>query len=259
VVLVAADEHALHVAESGRLVQWVESGASVASGNVLFRFENAALEDQLRKAEAEVAETRAISEAWEKRRGAESGSATGLAISRKRLQAAEKNLRQAARRVDRLKVIAHQNGQLSHRPGPPGPRIDQTFRKGQQLATGTQLGWIGHPTDRNAIAVASQDEVDLIQPGQSVRIRLSSLPGGRLVGEVSEVDRNPWKSVPPELSAGSDQTDSRETKYLVRIDLDKVRSITLPLRTVATAEIECQWRSIGSRFRRLVSAEFRGI
>jgi multidrug resistance efflux pump len=259
VLIVATDQRDVHASESGRLIRWTESGRFVQTGDILYQLDNAEAEDQLRRADAEVAEAKAIAEAWEIRKGAVSGNSTAIAISRKRVEAAEKNRRQAQERFNRLTILAPAAGQFSQRVPISGVDLDRELRLGQKIAAATQLGWIGHPEHRSGFAIATQGQIDLIKKGQSVRLRHGSLSGGSIIGDVQQVDAAAWNSVPAEFQLSGNQLDAAGPFYRIQIKFSDLVPIKLPLRSVAIAEITGQPRSVWQRLRRLVSSEFRGL
>lgn len=259
VLIVSDGENDVHASEMGQLQHWTQSGTRVNPGDVLFQFANDKLQDQLRRADAEVAEAGAIAHAWQVRKGAKSGNSTSLAIAKKRLEAAEKNRRRAAKRVDRLTVRSHSAGQFIQRVPESDVAYERTYRVDKLIPAGTLLGWIGAPQDRAGYAVASQSQVNLIQAGQSVRLRHGSLKSGRVTGKVVQIDTAAWGSVPPEFQLASGPNTAAEPLYRVQIEFDKTISVNLPLRSVAIAEIAGTRRNVWQRLRRLFSTEFRGL
>ncbi|QEF99714.1 Peptidase family M50 [Stieleria maiorica] len=277
-LVVAADQQELLALESGRIIELAESGSQVTAGQVLVRLQNDALDDQLASARAELDLATALVAAWESRKGSTGANPTALALAVKRRDAAERQHRVLARRVDRLTLVARSAGRFVHSIPRPVDARDRRLRCGQWVPRSTLLGWVGHPIDRNGMALIDQDQVDLVRAEQVVRVRHASIWPGRGRATVRRVARAARESIPPELSAGdiaridgatSQDTRTRNTQsrdaqfpdtlYWVRITLDEPLPLTLPPRSVVSAEIHVDSISVWNRLRRFTASQYRGL
>ena len=268
VLLVADQQQDLYAVESGRVIALADSGAMVEPGDVLIEMANDELEDQLQQFAAELAVAETIVQANQSRKGTDQASSSALALAVKVRDSAEKNWQQARARVQRLTVRSPMSGRFTQRVPHPTEIRDRRFHVGHWVPAGTTVGWVGHPQERFGYAMATQGQIDRIQRGQRVRVCHQSLPTEYLFGRVQQVERTAWQTIPSELSAENliidEQSPNRvakrtEAKYLVRIDLEPVGAVELPLRLVAIAEISVEPTSLWNRLRRLVADEYRGL
>ncbi|WP_182870358.1 hypothetical protein [Stieleria mannarensis] len=272
-LVVAADQQELRALESGRIVALAESGSQVTAGQVLVRLQNDALEDQLASAQAELELATALVTAWESRKGSSGANPTALALSVKRRDAAEQQHRVLTRRVDRLTLVARSAGRFVHSAPRPVDARDRRLQCGQWVPRSTLLGWVGHPIDRNGVALVDQDQIDWVAAQQEVRVRHASMSSRRGRGTVRQIVRAVRESIPPELSTGdvagidrskspdsqSQDSQDRDTLYWVRITLEDPLPLTLPSRSVVRAEIHVDSTSLWNRLRRLIASQYRGL
>ena len=268
VLLVAAEQQELHAIESGRIVELVESGTDVETGQVLIRLRNDELDDQLVRADAELAVATALVAAWQSRKGTAAENSAALAVAIKRSEAAAKHRRLIAEREQRLTLVARSPGRFTHSIPRPVDARDRKWRPGQWVPSGTLMGWVGHPERRKGVALVDQNQVDLIREGQHVRIRHASLWRGQIQGKViqntvRQLGRAAGESIPPELLADAadsqDRLQADDANYFVRITLDEASLPALPLRSVALAEIQVDAISLWNRLRRSAASEYRGL
>jgi putative peptide zinc metalloprotease protein len=141
----------------------------------------------------------------------------------------------------RLSIAAPKSGTVLPPPSvPPSPGGDKLARwsetplaprnVGSYLQTGTLVCLIGDPRRFEAVLHVAQQDVELVQPGQPVRIALDHLPGKIFHGKVAEIARLDLEVMPRELAAAGDvpaRTDKRgvsrplDTWYQARVLFDE--------------------------------------
>ncbi|MCO8123037.1 hypothetical protein NHH03_14910 [Stieleria sp. TO1_6] len=259
VLVVPSGEQELYASESGRVVRSQPSGCTVDAGEVLVQLANTSIEDQLHRAQAKVAHATAIREAWRLRRGAESGSSTGALLAEKQLQIAITDLQQIQTQADRLTIKSPLAGRFDIRPLEPRSPLDRDLQPGQWIESGTQIGWLGHPTKRGGNAIASQQQIDAIRVDQAVWLRHPTFSSAKYSGRVRQIDRGAADQLPAELAASLQDADLAQPHYLVQIDFADSAPIPLAKRSVAVVEVHVDAMNCWDRLRRLVFGEFRGL
>jgi len=123
-------------------------------------------------------------------------------------------------------------GQLGAWKGTP---LDEENR-GCHLEAGTLVCMIGSAQPVEAFAVVDEDAVALLREGQSVHLRIDSLPGEVYEGRVVEIAKSDLKALPQELTAAADvavRVDPRgiarpaSISYQVRVSFDRPPGISL--------------------------------
>ena len=204
----------VYVGEPGVLeAVYVEPGERVAAGALLAVLSNPQVESAI--AELTSQRDRLQTELMSlRRRSFESPSlAGGISTIEKRLHAVEKQLDVTTSRRLLLKVVAPRAGLIASAPAaatvqrdsdelasPQGdPLLPQNL--GSWLEKGTQLCLIA-PEDRHeASLVIHQSDIESVQPGQTVTIRLDHLPGETLTGEIDRIATEEMESVSLAMSA----------------------------------------------------------
>jgi putative peptide zinc metalloprotease protein len=185
------------------------------------------------------------------------------AIQRKRLQ---------QQLADRLVVTAPRPGRVfaPHcRAARPADQRQQQFwtgtplepiNRGAWLEEGTVVCLVGHPTEREAIVMLPQQEVELIRPNQQVSLLLADRNRASVTGRVVEVAATETAEIPAELHRAGriepQRTDPQTTPYYqVRVAIDP-SSPALPVRLTGHARISVHSASLLNRLRRFLGNAF---
>jgi hypothetical protein len=137
---------------------------------------------------------------------------------------------------------------------------------GAMLSTGTLLCLIGDPDKFEAVLHIDQRDVELVQAGQRVSIRLDHLPNTVLEGAIVEIARLDLEVMPRELAVAGDlparkESDGRarpiDTWYQARVKFDGTPE-HLVARMHGRAKIAVAPQSAGSRLMRWLKQTFRG-
>jgi putative peptide zinc metalloprotease protein len=269
-MVVMAEERAVHTTVDGTLLELQASGTRLDPGSTLVVLQNPNLEDNLRRAEAEVSRWKAIIEAWQRRRGAEANAAEGLELAKKQFVVAKQTFQSEAQRFQRLTIHNRRKAVFVRHPSvfaaPPGdPSLMHQEAAGQFIPAGRCIGWLGSEDQRSLQAFASERQAQLISPGHSVRLNHESL-GDAMTGTVKQIRSVAANTIPPELIArfGADRFASKH--YLIRIELDAVekndvndRRTVLLHRIPAIARVESNPASLWQRAWQAFWGEYRGL
>jgi hypothetical protein len=137
---------------------------------------------------------------------------------------------------------------------------------GAYLDTGTMLCLVGAPDRFEAVLHVDERDVELVQPGQAVRMVMDHLPGQVLTGKVVEVAKLDMDVMPRELAAAGDvpsRGDERgvhrpiDTWYQARVRFDEAQA-RLVARMHGRAKISVAPRSLGAQWARYVKQTFGG-
>lgn len=96
-----------------------------------------------------------------------------------------------------LRAAAPRDGQLPVWHGTPLERTNL----GATLPEGVLVCQVGDPTQLEAVIALDQSDIELVQPGQAVRLALDALPGKILTSQIAEVSRLEMKTSPTALAA----------------------------------------------------------
>jgi len=122
------------------------------------------------------------------------------------------------------------------------------------ILTGDLVCLIGEPRKSEAMLLLSQADVDLVQLGAAVRVRLEHEPGQHFIGKIVQIARKPVKDIPPGLAvdyvipmrseAGQGFT-AQETYYYARVDFEKQPPVARS-RSIGSAKIVTANQTSGS-------------
>jgi hypothetical protein len=135
---------------------------------------------------------------------------------------------------------------------------------GCYLDTGTLLCLIGDAARFEAVLHVAQADVELVQPGQTVRLRLDHAPGQVFRGTVVDVAKLDVDVMPRELAAGGDvpsRSDPRgvrrplDTWYQARVHFDDQPPFELA-RVHGRARISVAPRSLAAQLSRYLKQTF---
>jgi putative peptide zinc metalloprotease protein len=263
-------EH-IYVSTPGTLVRTVSAGTTVRVGQELAQLTDFHLESDVRRLSSERGRSRTRVANLEVRAAVDADAASELVVAREMCADIERQLH--ARRKDKegLTLKASIDGQVI-----PPPSIWDRSEGDQMLPswTGTPLEssnlqcflergmllcLVGNPRRQEAIVFVDETDVQLIRPGQRVRIRFDSGPTAFLDGKVVEVAEGDVHFVPPELIAEKDLASRTvasgnrrpiRTTYQVRVTLDKSGDLSILPGARGTAKIAVEPQTLGERFYR---------
>lgn len=269
--------HYVYIAVPGVLREAVPAGRHVEPGTVLARLSDPEIDRQVAKLTNERNLQQLQVRQLEARRGQHADVAVQLPSAQKLLAELESGLAQVQRRANQLTVAAPASGvviappRLTTRPQAPGRLVawsgtplDATNR-GSYLDAGTLLCLVGDPRRLQAVAMIDQADLEFVQPGQRVLLRLNQRPGRTLGGTVEELAQIDLEAEPRQLAAVGGlpaRVDAYgvsrplATTYQARISLDEHDEQFL-----AGAPGQCRItvapRSLGQRLGRYLSGTFR--
>jgi len=272
-VVVEPTDAALHyVAVPGTLEEiLVDPGQQVDRGTPLARLASFELEHELLGLEADVVKQRRFVQNLElQRRGDQLPEAReALADLRRRLSDRRKD-------EQRLTLTAAVSGTVMPPPAKHEPEDSEAALRtweGSTLAeenlsayleTGTLFCLVGDPGHLQPVLVVDQNDVDLVQPGQQVRLALEHQPGRVLAGTVLEIERREMEIAPATLAAsGRLATGAKPTGpprpatpvYRARIALNKPAPHLL-LQARGRAKIQVAPATLGARVLRFLRQTF---
>jgi putative peptide zinc metalloprotease protein len=241
VVLDYRDAERIYVTVGGKLASALAVGESVQPGDVIARLENPELEKELAKLRSERDQQKLFIANLQARRLQGGKAGAELPAAEAALTDLERRLEQATRDAERLTLVAGRTGSVLPPPNTPreplqpqllprwtGTPLDPA-NVGAYLETGTLVCLVGEPGQFEAILHVDENDVELVQSGQTVRLLLEHLPGETLSGEVVEIARLDLEVMPRELAAAGAlpaKTDARgqtrplSTWYQARVRLD---------------------------------------
>jgi putative peptide zinc metalloprotease protein len=240
-VLEYRDAQRVYVTEPGRLVQTSRAGQKVREGDVLAQLSNPAVELELAQLTSQRDRQRLYLANLEARHLQGSIDSAEIPAARAALADVQSRLDARLRDAQRLSLTAPAAGTVLPPPAlPPEPPESDTLGRwsgtpllernlGALLETGTLVCLVGDPRRFEAILHVDESDVELVVPGQSVAIRLDSLPGETYRGRVVEIARLDVDVMPRELAAAGDvpaRTDRHglsrplDTWYQARVAID---------------------------------------
>ena len=268
---------------SGGVLEWsVAAGATVQVGDVLARFRNAELEQQLAAAEGAQSLRQATVRTLQNRQFTEPAAAAAL-------PAAEQSLKAAIDRCQTLRTMVADLTLCSPRAGivmlprnlPTASNPDaslqgwtrfvlDTTTRGGWVEPQTLICWVGEPNDLRIMAVAEQSDVERVRADiDAARVTLFSRTDWRLVATVTEVGTSPLEVVDRELiSSGlvSARADGSPAQPLFPAELSAGHlfqqqvergEVLPPLYSVGMARLPTQQASLLHRTWRLARRTFR--
>jgi putative peptide zinc metalloprotease protein len=261
------ESQTVFVTRPGRIVNAVTAGSRVNAGTVIAKIENLEMERELAASRAE--RDRLQVELTSLRQ-----SRTSRQISSARIESVERAHMAASKQFALLQKNASEfvltspcDGQVFFdRPRVAdsvgqyeaefwtGSPIDRSNR-GAWLETGTTLCLVGDPTNREAIVVLRQQEIELVHVGQQVTLRVADRQRGRVKGRVIGIASSPAKAIVDELAIAARIESAASPHYMVRVRLEPL-SVPLPIRTTGQAKIYVQSASIVQRISRFLADTF---
>ena len=275
-VLEFRDARQIYVTEPGRLVQAARAGQKVRAGDVLAQLASPTVQLELAKLTSERDRARLYLANLQARHLQGSISSGEIPAAKAALVDAQARLDQRQRDAERLALTAPATGTILPPPAIPaeppesatlarwsGTPIDER-NLGAFLETGTLVCLVGDERGFEAILHVDESDVELVAPGQAVRIRLDSLPGETYAGRVMEIARLDLDVMPRELAAAGDvpaRTDRQglsrplDTWYQARVELDVDPPYGLA-RVHGRAKIDVAPQTLASRIARYLKKTF---
>jgi putative peptide zinc metalloprotease protein len=275
-IIEASDARRLYVSVPGTLVDAVEPGTTVEAGQTIARLENNELAFEVEQLRGRRNEQRMQVKSLAARRVSDAQAAALLPAAEEALADVEQRLQQRLTDEARLTLTAPVAGTVlpprsQHAQPQPGMLASwsgtplDTENRRAYLDTGTQLCLVGDPNQVQASLLIDQADIEFVEVGQRVKLRLAELPGGFLEGTIDRVAETDSRVVPRELAVGG-QTPAtldanghvrpQNTSYHARVQLDP-HDARLLLGTTGEAKIRVQPTSLGSRIYRYLSRTFR--
>ncbi len=278
VVLEYADAERVYVTIDGLLAEAVSVGTLVQPGDPLARLENPQVLLDLTRLTSERDQQRLRVSNLNARRLQGGTSGAELPAAQASLDDLERRLQQTTRDAERLSLVASRGGTVLPPPNVPrapaegqalprwsGTPLDPENR-GASLETGTLVCLVGDPDRFEAVLHIDERDVELVQAGQRVAIRLDHLPDRVLTGSIVEIARLDLEVMPRELAAAGDLPARKESRdltrpldtwYQARVAFDEPPK-HLVARMHGRAKIEVAAQSAGARFWRWLKQTFRG-
>jgi putative peptide zinc metalloprotease protein len=276
VLLEAPAAARVYVSVAGRLVETVPAGTAVRRGRILARLANPALQRDIEKTTGERNQAERHLEHLEASRANDPSASAQIPAAREALAALERRLAQQRQDEARLVLRAPADGIVipaplrSQReirrpalPGWEGTPLD-VINAGCWLEPGTLLCQVGDPAGVAPVVMIDQSEIDLVQPGQTVRLRVAEWPAAVLTGTIAEVAAINMQILPREAAAGGDVAARRdpagvlrpvEATYTARVVLDR-HSQQLLLRGRGRAKVTTAPAPLAQRLYRAVRQTF---
>ncbi len=272
-------EDTVYVSVPGRLESVaVAAGAQVTEGDELGRLSSLDLELAIAELEGRAAQSRARLASLERERFTDPAAGSEIGTVEESLKSVEEQL--AKRRKDREDLVlrAPRSGvilpAMSVKPSPDGSgklpqwsgHVLDECNLGSSLAEGTVFCHVGDPQAYDVVMIVDQSEVEFLEVGQQVDLKLDALPWETFRGTVAEIAETSLEAGAERLSvkAGGQvptRTDDagREspisTSYEVSMSLDDREGIlTAGMR--GTSRIRVGQRTVGSWLARLLWQTF---
>lgn len=279
----AQDAAPVYVDVSGRLEKlFVQAGEKVRAGQPLAQLSDHDLEIEIGRLETLRNQYQARLSALERRRSADAEAANELPALREALQTVVQQLAEKKRDQERLLLLAPCDGvvlpppwrTISEDKDAPLPEWSGTPLEprnlGAFLKEGELFCTIADPQKMEAILIIDQGDIDFVQPGQSVRIKLDDMFWKTFRGTIEEVAKREVEAASPRLAgkAGGElatKTDPKtgiekpiSTVYQARVPLPDPDNLLIPgLRGRAKIHVDSKhWLTIGQRVWRFVTRTF---
>jgi len=242
VLLEAPAAARVYVPVPGRLVEAVPAGTSVRRGAIVARLANPQLQRDVEKTTGERNQAERRLEHLEASRADDPSASAQIPAAREALAGLERRLAQQRRDEGRLVLRAPADGIVLPPPlrsqheirrpalrGWEGTPLDE-INAGCWLETGTFLCQVGDPAGVGPVLMIDQSDIDLVQTGQRVRLRVGEWPAAVLTGAIAEVGAINMPVLPRELATGGEVAARRdpagvlrpvEATYTARVLLDE--------------------------------------
>lgn len=274
-VLEYRDAQRVYVTVPGQLVERLPAGQTVTKGQTVARLASTAVDRELAKLASDRDRQQLFLNNLEARRlqGVDDGAR--IPAAQAALADIDQRLTQLQHDTAELTLVAPIDGTILPPPAVPhepdsdklpswsGTPLD-AHNLGCFLDTGTLVCLIGQPDQFEGVLHVAQTDVEMVQPGQRVRMMLDHLPGQVFQGHVTEIAKLDVDVMPRELTAAGDvpsRTDERGVQHpldawyqaRVRFDQEPPHEIA---RVHGTAKISLAPRSLGAQLSRYLKQTF---
>lgn len=251
VVFVPSDGQTVYVTSAGEVISAVEPGTEVQQGDVIARLTNPESTFEIAKAEGEYAVRKVRFQQLSTMRAWQEKSSLQLPTAQAELADAERQLAELEQTAEELILRAPQAGIVIAPPRHKEDRADamrlatwagsplELRNQGAWLEKGTVLCTIGDPDQLEALVAIDQSDIAEVQPGQAVRILLTTGPVRILEGQVKDVARRATERSETEASVDAGKY------HLVQVELSQ-QEASLLVGSRGTAKIESKRMSLGA-------------
>ena len=267
-------EETVYVTVDGRLEEiLVEANDRVAEGDELARFSNVDLELQIAELEGQESGYRARLASLERERFTDSAAGMEIRTVEESLKSVEEQLVKKRQYQSELVLKAPRSGlvlpseTVDEKPDPsgrlPGWSGSALAKKniGATFVEGTVLCMVGDPDHFEAVMIVDQSEVEFVQIGQRVDLKLDAFPFETFRGAVNEIAETHIEVGSERLSVkagGSVPTTTDEmgrevpisTSYEVLMQVDDAENVFTPGMR-GNARVEVGNRTVGQWLLRL--------
>ena len=260
----------------------VKAGDQVERGALLATLSNPDLEIALAELAGQRDSYRAQWNSLQKTRFRDEQVGSQITVIRKQLESVEEQLRQKREDWERLKLVAPVAGTVIAPPQARAPRVDEQIdlptwagtpldpeNQGATLSpegAGGLFCQIGDPHEWEAVLVIDQNDINLVQDGQEVRMMFDESPYHVHISRIASKASDAMQSVPAQLASTSggplpakadpDGTvRPLSTSYQAVVRLDNQTGL-LRNGLIGQARVKTDPRTLASRFYRYLSRTF---
>lgn len=277
VVLELRDGRDIYAIVPGRLVQAAQAGQRVTSNQEIARLENSNIAREIAELTGQRERQRVKLRNLSVRLADDPSLAPQIPAAKEALADIEARTRQRQSDAEQLVLRAPVAGIVVPAPWQPNRAYERdTLRSwrgtlleprnlGAWIETGTLLCSVGDPARLEGILVVDQADIQFVQRGQNVRIKLDPMPGVVLLGKITEISKLDMKVAPRELAATglvpvrTDRTGVSHPAtavYQARVALDHVPAELL-VAARGQAKIVASPQSLAARLWRRIQQVFR--
>ena len=206
----------VYVTEEGRLEELlVRSGDRVEQGQVLARLSNVDLDLEIADLEGQAAQFRAKLQSLQRERFTDPAASLELGTVQESLASIEEQLAKKFTDREKLVLVAPTAGvvlpgdSMPEREDPSGRlpewhglQLDEQ-NIGATVREGTTFCLIGDPDRLEAVMLVDESEVEFVQKGQPVALKLDALSWLTIRSEIDQIAENRVESMSPRLSVKS--------------------------------------------------------
>jgi putative peptide zinc metalloprotease protein len=277
VVLELRDGRDVFAVVPGRLVHTAAAGQRVTIHQEIARLENSVISREIAELTGQLEQQRVRLRNLRVRLADDPGLAAQIPAAEEALADIEARTRQRQNDAEQLVLRAPVAGMVIPAPWQPGRTFERGTLKtwrgtlleprnlGAWIETGTLLCSVGDPARLEGILVVDQADIQFVQRGQDVHLKLDHMPGIVLRGKIGEISKLDMKVAPRELAASGSlpvRTDRTGVShpataaYQVRVAIDPVPPEVL-VAARGQAKIFAAPQSLAARIRRRALQVFR--
>ena len=266
----------IYVTTPGILTETVSAGVRVQKDQRIAILDNPDLRTEASIVRGQLEQTRSRLRSLETLRTVDANYGARIPTEQEHVEALENRLERLQKRINNLQLSSSRSGVVTaardqqntqsnqHELGtwagsPLDPQNQNAF-----LEKGTLFCLVGDPSLSKGFALVQQSIVDLIEPGQSVKIQIGNSPQRKISGEIIQLSPLEDIELPPDLRSlitsrfGQDlQVNQIEfgTMYLATIHLERPEFPLLNFES-AKARVSVAPRSLGFRMVRYLKRTF---